>query len=211
MRLNHMQNEFSKIPRIVYGFGNAIQPWPDLNRSMDDRFKLKLVHRNQIIHAKNMVTEFIEADGAWTDQKQILLAVSWADCVPILLARADGTKVAAIHAGWRGTAAKICYKMAENLTTKGESLSQWLALIGPSIRNCCYQVGAAVAQNFGIDAPTIDLATINLEQLKTMGFGTVEIDSPCTFCSENSANNKQFLSYRRDHTSARQWATIRMI
>lgn len=81
---------------------------------------------------------------------ELLLTVQTADCVPILLA--DGRKrvVAAIHAGWRGTAARIAEKAVGDLRMHFGTRPQdiWAA-IGPAIGSCCYEVGPDVAHEFG--------------------------------------------------------------
>ena len=99
----------------------------------------------------------LERDGAWrlpgdalvTNQPGLLLAVQVADCVPVLLLDAKKRVVAAVHAGWRGTCARIVEKcvgvMRQRFGTRPQDLR---AAIGPSIRRCCYEVGREVAERF---------------------------------------------------------------
>ena len=89
-------------------------------------------------------------DALLTRRRGKLLSMQTADCVPILLADPRKRAVAAIHAGWRGTAARIAEKavgdMRMNFGTRPQDL--WAA-IGPAIGLCCYEVGPEVAQEFG--------------------------------------------------------------
>ena len=87
----------------------------------------------------------LEGDGLMTDVPGVMLGVGTADCVPVLVA--DGRKrvVAAFHAGWRGTVARIVERgvarMGEEYGSRPEDL---VAAVGPSIGACCYSVGEEV-------------------------------------------------------------------
>ena len=88
-------------------------------------------------------------DAIATRQPGLLLAVQAADCVPILLADISHRAVAAVHAGWRGTLARIITKtlgrMRQEFGTRPEDV---VAAVGPAIGRCCYEVGPEVAQQF---------------------------------------------------------------
>lgn len=90
-----------------------------------------------------------QCDAALTRQPGLLLAVQTADCVPILLVDTERRCVAAIHAGWRGTLARIAAKtlgrMRVEFGTRPENVT---AALGPAIGRCCYEVGPEVAQAF---------------------------------------------------------------
>jgi YfiH family protein len=79
----------------------------------------------------------------------VAVAVRAADCVPLLLAdRATGA-VAAVHAGWRGTAAGVATAAVRALReTFGTRPSDLVAAIGPSIGRCCYEVGSELVDSF---------------------------------------------------------------
>ncbi len=82
-----------------------------------------------------------EADALVTSRPEVALAISTADCVPVVLA--TPARIAAVHAGWRGIAANIVGKVAETLETATTASWAWL---GPSIGPCCYEVGPEVEQ-----------------------------------------------------------------
>lgn len=88
-------------------------------------------------------------DAAITRVSGLLLAVQTADCVPVLLVDPAGHGVAAVHAGWRGTLRRIVAKtlgrMRMEFGTRPQSV---IAVLGPAIGRCCYEVGPEVAQAY---------------------------------------------------------------
>ena len=83
-----------------------------------------------------------DADALVSDDPGIAVAVRAADCVPLLLADARTGAVAAVHAGWRGTAAGVVPAAAQALEREfGARPKDLVAAIGPSIGACCYDVG----------------------------------------------------------------------
>jgi YfiH family protein len=90
-------------------------------------------------------TEVGEADALVTDRRGRLLAVASADCVPILLADAGGTWIAAVHAGWRGTVARILDAVLDVFAERGVAAAGLVAAFGPSIARDRYPVGPDVA------------------------------------------------------------------
>ena len=110
---------------------------------------LKQFH-SDVVHVFNSAPgEPSSGDASITNKPGLLLAVQTADCVPILLVDTKKRAVGAIHAGWRGTLARIVTKaigaMQMHFGTKPGDL---LAAIGPSIGPCCYEVGTEVATQF---------------------------------------------------------------
>jgi len=89
------------------------------------------------------------ADIAASDDPSVALCVKVADCVPILLADRRSGSVAAVHAGWRGTAAGAARVAVEALGKHfGAAPRDLVAAIGPSIGPCCYRVGQDVRAAF---------------------------------------------------------------
>jgi YfiH family protein len=90
-----------------------------------------------------------KGDASATNTPGLLLAIQTADCVPILLVDPQKRAVAAIHAGWRGTLARIAEKAAGRMHYEyGSEPSSLLAAIGPSIGPCCYEVAADFVSKF---------------------------------------------------------------
>jgi hypothetical protein len=88
-------------------------------------------------------------DALLTDQAGILLSVRTADCLPVLLVDAKRRAVAAVHGGWRGLQARIVEKaVGEMRCVYGSEPENLLAVLGPSIRACCYEVGQEVVEAF---------------------------------------------------------------
>jgi polyphenol oxidase len=154
-------------------------------------------------------------DALVTDKKQIPLAVSIADCVPILLYEPSKRIIGAVHAGWRGTVNGILTRtvemMKELFLVDPETIR---AFIGPSAGVCCYEVSDEVAVMFEDKIVSshskykIDLKKQNLVQLQRSGLLTkhIELSPDCTIC-----NKERFHSFRRDgNTSGRMLAVISM-
>jgi YfiH family protein len=79
----------------------------------------------------------------------VAIAVRAADCVPLLLADSRTGAVAAVHAGWRGTAAGVATAALEALTREFGSRPDTVTVaIGPSIGACCYEVGSELVDAF---------------------------------------------------------------
>lgn len=96
---------------------------------------LKQVHSNVVVEANEGT--MIEADGHWTTQKGLAVAIQTADCMPVLIA--SDSKVAAVHAGWRGLEAGIIKTAASYFPTSST------VLLGPHIHRESFEVGMDVA------------------------------------------------------------------
>ena len=96
-----------------------------------------------------MPTESHKGDASLTATRGLLLAIQTADCVPILLVDVKRRAVAAIHAGWRGTASRIAEKTVGEMRKHfGSKPNDILAAVGPSIGACCYEVGTELVTEF---------------------------------------------------------------
>ena len=141
-----------------------------------------------------------EGDALLTAQPGLAVSVRTADCLPILLADPERPAVAAVHAGWRGTAARIVQQAVAAMEREfGTNPAQLVAAIGPGIGVCCYQVGEDVARQFELHgAGRVDLAEENRRQLQEAGVRDARIDllGLCTFC------DRRFHSWRRDKEQA---------
>jgi polyphenol oxidase len=142
-----------------------------------------------------------EGDGLITATPGLLLGVQTADCVPVLVVDTARRIVAAFHAGWRGTVARIVehgvIRMQREFGSRPESL---MAAVGPSIGACCYTVGSEVHSAFhtnfhyaddlfqpapGTAQYTLDLWEANRSQLVAAGVAAERITvlGECTGCA----------------------------
>lgn len=96
--------------------------------------------RIEYITGENKAGAFF-CDGFYTDAEGVAVAVRTADCVPILFSTKNGDRVAAVHAGWRGTAAGIGALAVEALVTLGADVNDIVAAVGPSVSPDAYRVG----------------------------------------------------------------------
>jgi polyphenol oxidase len=99
--------------------------------------------------SKGKTWEPQQGDAMITREPGLLLGIQTADCVPILLVDTKTRAVAAIHAGWRGTLARIAAKTLGRMRFEfGTQPEDVVAALGPAIGRCCYEVGPEVAQAF---------------------------------------------------------------
>lgn len=141
-------------------------------------------------------TVFERCDGLWSDRLGQALALLTADCLPVALARTNGTPgLAVFHVGWKGLLAGIVENGVGALG--GGPLA---AAIGPGIGPCCYEVGEEVAgpyrERFGGDVlrgSHLDLPEAAERGLRAAGVESVERNGHCTACEP-----ELFFSHRRD-------------
>jgi len=155
-------------------------------------------------------------DAIMTDREGVCIGVSTADCIPVLLYDSIHHAVCAIHAGWRGTVARIVEKAVKAMTaTYGTNPIDIVAQIGPGISLDSFEVGDEVYDAFaqaGFDMSAIsqkfftfhsslftskwhiDLPTCNKLQLMTMGVKpeNISVSDICTYKSHDT-----FFSARR--------------
>jgi polyphenol oxidase len=110
------------------------------------QFHSDVIH---ILAQSRIPAEPPRADALITQTPGLLLTVQTADCAPILLADTRRCVIAAVHAGWRGTLARIVQKTLGKMRMSfGTRAVDVVAALGPSIGPCCYEVGPEVAQAF---------------------------------------------------------------
>ena len=168
------------------------------------------VHGNRAVTLRQTppegtVTDAGECDALATDRAGLALVVQTADCVPILLAA--GRTLAAVHAGWRGSASEATGAGVRALTDLGARPEEIDAWLGPSIGICCYEVGGEVASRFAGDFVgrdcsgkyRLDLRGVNRAQLEAEGIpaSRISIHPACTCCG-----GERYASYRRDGAAA---------
>ena len=186
---------FSALPWATHGFGTR-QPAP----STTGVSTLKQIHSSLVLLADHPGL-LGEGDALITNQSGLAIAIRTADCYPILLADSRNRAVAAIHAGWRGTAEQIVITTIEKMSSQfGTDPNDISGAIGPGIGVCCYEVGEDVSSSFGFVIRThLDLALENRKQLESAGVPTENIEAldVCTFCDA-----ERFFSYRREKDNA---------
>jgi YfiH family protein len=149
-------------------------------------------------------------DAIVTNRPRTWVAVRTADCVPILLMDPARRAVAAVHAGWRGTLARITPKVVQLMREAlGCDVTALRAVIGPSIGRCCYEVDEVVLAplkrgcSYWAEVVTekktargqLDLSLLNYRQLEETGLeaSRITVVNLCTSCHPSL-----FHSYRRD-------------
>lgn len=183
------------------------------------------VHGNRVVSVAEIDAcspGALDADAIVSVQRGVVIAVRVADCVPILVGTRAGVErggVAAIHAGWRGTAADITRVAVRALReATGCATADLVAAIGPCISGAVYEVGPEVGEALEAVAPPggegwrvstgagrarVDLAALNADILRELG---VEVDGLglCTVA------DRRFWSHRRDgEAGGRQVGAIR--
>jgi len=142
-------------------------------------------------------------DGLITNIPELYLAVTVADCVPVLLYDPIKQCVAAIHSGWKGTQQNIVPKAFRKMAvTFGSTPSDILCFIGPGAGECCYDVGEGVSGLFPSEYMISregklypNLKRMIYDSVRTEGVALVSIEvSPlCSICEATLLQ-----SYRRD-------------
>jgi YfiH family protein len=161
------------------------------------------VHGAVVRHA-TAPGEYPECDAIVTSIPGVFCCVSVADCLPVLLFDPRRSVVAAVHAGWRGTAAGIAAEAVRAMrSAHGSAPGDVLAFIGPGASACCYAVGEEVAARFRAEhlrRPAggevyADLKAANAAQLADEGVRAdrIEIHPSCTISEPTLLH-----SYRRD-------------
>jgi YfiH family protein len=152
----------------------------------------------------------VEGDAVITNQPNVMIGVCVADCVPILICDPEKRVVAVVHAGWKGTAAKLVFKVVSGMQSEfGSNPARLHAAIGPCIQKCCYEVDEPVRKAFqqsGIDWDSyaeskspgkwhLDLTAANRDLLLLAGLSTdsIQVSEQCVCC-----HSEQYFSYRRD-------------
>ena len=186
-----------------------------LNVSLSQVAKSHQIHGTEILTVKQP-GRYEGYDALITNIPNIQLAVTIADCTPILIYDPVKKAVAAIHAGWRGTAQNIVVKTVLALQNEfGSDPENCIAFIGTCIDECSFEVGEEVAENFVSKHKRwdpeknkffVDLKMANKDQLMDAGLSAenIEISSYSTVL-----NNEDYFSYRYEKgLTGRMLATI---
>lgn len=149
-------------------------------------------------------------DALVTMIPDVCLATVHADCTPIQIYDPVKKVIAAVHAGWRGTAKNIAGKTAAFMRDE-LGCRNMEAMIGPAISLCCFEVGDEVVEAFSDyrrcmkkygEKFHVDLKTINAVQMSDADVKRVFSSNACTFC------NDRFISYRKEKATDKRMANI---
>ena len=190
---------------LVHGFGTR---WSNSFGSCGNLATLHQVHSDIVIDAGGRSGSLGEGDALIDNTPGRLIAVKTADCIPILLVDPHHRAVAAVHAGWRGTAQRIAARAIQDMQRRFSSWPEHLlAAIGPGIGKCCYEVGPEVAQQFPEFTDSnrhVDLPAANRSQMAGCGVRSEHIYTAdlCTRC------NRDFHSFRRDKQQAGRMLSV---
>ena len=139
-------------------------------------------------------TRYDGADGHVTKGGGVACVVTVADCVPVFIAHPSGA-VALLHAGWRGTAAKIVQKGIARMVDQGLDAADLKVHLGPAICGRCYQVGPDVFEQLTgwqtVRNRNVELRALLAEQAKEVGVRQLTASPHCTKC-----DNDRFFSHR---------------
>ncbi|HVG18785.1 MAG TPA: peptidoglycan editing factor PgeF [Blastocatellia bacterium] len=152
-----------------------------------------------------------DCDAMTTKLTNVLLAIQTADCLPVLIADAKTGAMAAIHAGWRGTAGRITERtVADLMQSHGVNPRDCIAALGPTACAECYEVGEEVIERYKKEfgywrnllldfteggKARLDIRAANIQQLAFCGFSEdrIHVAGHCTM-----HQNDLFFSYRRE-------------
>jgi YfiH family protein len=173
---------------------------------------MRQVHCADVFEAPpTRVDSWPEADIAVTNDPSVAVSVRAADCVPLVLADRRTGAVAAVHAGWKGTAAGAAMIAVRSLTSRyGTRPADVIASVGPSIGPCCYEVGSELAHHFSAHPeaatwflpgvkPHLDLWRATRDQLARAEVPADQIHV-CALCTFD--HPALFHSYRREGAHA---------
>jgi YfiH family protein len=208
------------IPGLVHGFEERLGPagW-ETREGSRRRVALALADRGRLFLLQQ-VHGTVVREAPWEADAQgdagmaggpgLIVGVETADCLPILLVDPVRRVAAAVHAGWRGTAAGIAGQCVLALVRAGSRADTLVAALGPGIGVCCYEVGEELREAFGAGSeaffptgPTgrshLDVRAANVTQLLKAGLPASQIHhvEDCTFCRAD-----RYHSFRREGAGA---------
>ncbi len=177
-------------------------------------------HSANIAIVQDDIYDYSDIDALVLSDTKHAIFLNFADCTPIILYDEKQNIGAISHAGWRGTVQKIApltvLQMVEKFGTKPENI---IALIGPAISPCCYEVGEDVFNKLKFTVSNfknlyenfngkihVDLKAINRRQLEEIGVKKIDVCPYCTSC-----DNEYFFSYRKENgTTNRHSAVLKL-
>ena len=135
----------AEVYQVKQVHGNIVLTPSEIERSADSADEVE----------GRVCTSLPPADGLITEKAQQAVWVASADCTPVLIASQTG-QVAALHAGWRGTAAKIVPSAIARFQAQGSKFQDLRIAMGPAIAGSVYQVSTQVAAEIGASITSPD-------------------------------------------------------
>lgn len=229
-------------PRLPSDMVNVLRPDAQV-------YRVKQVHGNTVLTPSEIESavsvnkdipeepERPSADGILTEQPQQAVWVCTADCTPVLIADEKTGQVAAVHAGWRGTATRIVPNAIARLIDSGSRLEDLRIAMGPAIAGEVYQVSETVAAEVGAsiipqdkaenpeaildllqqlpDSPILEDAHPGRVRLDVRRVNAIQLEQLGIPCEQIAIapyctyqKPEHFFSYRRDKLKKVQWSGI---
>ena len=180
---------------------------------------LKQVHGTDVFDVDRVDARQVwvepQADASTTSQAGRVLAILTADCLPVIMANAQGSVLGAAHAGWRGLASGVLEQTFAKLRAQKPDSQGWRAWIGPGIGPMAFQVGSEVREIFtNLEAALeayffpdpmaagkwlADLSGLAQARLRRLGVEHIESAAACTVTDPE----RRFFSYRREGQTGR--------
>jgi len=190
-----------KILRQRKNFLNKLNINPELvvNAELSHRDGIKVVEK------KNRDKTVKKTDGLLTSEKNLFLAITVADCLPIFIFDFQKEIVGLVHGGWRGLSKDILFSALQKLKREFKSNTKNILVgIGPGISKCHFEVNKRILRQFKYlprnsiskrnDKTFLDLKKI--AQYQALGAGikkqNIEINPDCTYCLKD-----KYFSFRR--------------
>lgn len=174
-------------------------------------------HSANISIADSEITNYPDTDALILTDNDLGVFLNFADCTPVILYDEKQNIGAVSHAGWRGTAQKIAVLTVERMVKEFNSeYKDIVALVGPAIGFCCYNVGVEVYEKLSKSVQNfdglfeirggnifVDLKNINKRQLEELGVEKIDV---CPYCTVH--NNDLFYSYRNENATTKRHSAV---
>lgn len=186
-----------------------LEKWVCCEQTHDSRIE-KVTVRDAGKGALRLETAIADTDGLYTKETGILLALCFADCVPLYFVAPKHGMIGLAHAGWKGTVKNIAGNMVRLWHEReGIPLEEIVIVIGPAIGSCCYVVDDRVVdaaqkvlgtgevlpfREVSVGQYALDLKELNRLLLIKEGVQHIQVSHYCTSCETNL-----FFSHRRDN------------
>lgn len=230
---------FSKFPELIHGFStkdygnmklgigfdvnktikNREKFCADLKISIDELINADLAHAANIAivgqeeKGKSLIPK---TDGLITNEKNLFLMTTGADCPPVLFYDPEKQVVGNIHVGWRGLLQGIVENTIEIFKTQyGCKVENINVFIGPGIERCHFEVGNDVSDKFAKEYKKFAIENNNKKQIDLKGIikfillnngfknDNIDVSPDCTFCRDDL-----YSSYRREGRKFKPMAAV---